>query len=306
MMKLLLVILFLGSMEIGVANIIYSTNSPICSISVEMESNVYISLVPIKLNITVTNRCSSELLFKETLFDKVEIIIIDSNSKIIKKTNMGNLLYFSNSMNSGQYSLITLKTGEALEFDLYLNQLFDLTLQDKYSVEMSFNIVVKEAKGLSYHNVKLTIPVEVVLPQSQQDSVLQEKVMRINIASMSPLLKQRIYTMIEETTCELFRKQLDLQSMKSLIEPIETLININSKKVQPVLIEYIDLQIVDNGQTNYPCFEALKETGVPFKTFTNELQNVESGSKKEELFLDLGNNLYGEIFQLYLEQKKQE
>lgn len=74
-----------------------------------------------------------------------------------------------------------------------------------------------------------------------------------------------------------------------------------SKQIQ-FFVENIDMQVVEGGQTNYPCFEALKETGVPFNTFSNELQNVDSGSIREKLLHDLGANLYGDIFRLYLEQ----
>jgi hypothetical protein len=302
MIKLLSLIIIFACIECLYANVMYSTNSPNCSISVEMDSDVYLSLEPIELNINLTNICSSELLFRESLFDKVEVNIVDSNHKKIKKTNMGNLLYFSNSMNAGKYSVITLEPGENLAFDMCLNQLFDLTVQDTYSVEMIFNIVLKDTNGLSYDKVKLTIPIKVLLPQNYKNAVLHNKIIEIKFANMSFLQKQKIYSLIENETCEQFKEQLSLKEVKNITRPIEALININSKKVQPILINNINFQVIENGQTNYPCFEALKETGVPFNTFTNELQNVDSESVREKLLHDLGSNLYGDIFQLYLDQ----
>ena len=53
------------------------------------------------------------------------------------------------------------------------------------------------------------------------------------------------------------------------------------KKSIPIILENIDLEFVNGSQTNYPCFDALKEMGLSFSSFSNELSNVKSGTVRE-------------------------
>jgi hypothetical protein len=256
--------LFLSIMH--AQDIAYSTtNNNGCVLSVAMCKKQYYLLEPIKFKILIRNIDKGDVIFEERFFQNFSIEILDKNkNKVVNLTKQGTLMHSGLFMGSGKYEHIFIKSNTIKEFTIFLNLLFDLSRPGDYNIIIHFKYVRRIQGKSTQEKVSLRFPIKIIVPNSNE---VDFTLVQSQINCLSFVKKKKLYQHLNQD-----------------------------------FLQKIDMQVIEDWQTNYPCFDALKEIGLPFSSFTNELNKAESGTEKEKLLHDLGQNLYGDIFPLYLKQ----
>jgi hypothetical protein len=278
-----------------------TTNDYGCMLSVDIQSDTFLLYEPIMLDISIVNNTNDIVAVnRELIFDTVKIEVYDSKGNKVEMTKRAKRILFSHG--SSRLGLKKLYKNIKAKETTCLNYLFDLSLEGTYTA----NIVAKfrRLNGDSNIHTQMNLTFKFKIISAKHDDVYGVWVKKFAKTYSSALDTKHnimIYDTIENVAIEKLNTDLTKQDFLNIDNINNTLIGINSRKAVPIFLENIDLKFANRSQTNYPCFDALKEIGLPFSSFTNELNKAESGTKKEKLLHDLGQNLYGDIFPLYLE-----